>query len=60
MEHRVSSPILQRRPLYVLTIDTRGDRIRSIYFVTNPDKLSHVPGLDEQVATRSDSATRIA
>ena len=51
---------LAGRPLYVLTIDIRGERISSIYFVTNPDKLSHVPGLDEQGSTRSDSATRIA
>ena len=51
---------LAGRPLYVLTIDIRGEHISSIYFVTNPDKLSHVLGLEEQVATRSDSATRIA
>ena len=51
---------LAGRPLYVLTIDTRGEQISSIYFVTNPDKLNHIPGLDEQVSTRSDSVTRIA
>ena len=41
---------LAGRPLYVLTIDAREERITSIYFVTNPDKLSHIPGLDEQVS----------
>jgi RNA polymerase sigma-70 factor, ECF subfamily len=51
---------LAGRPLYVLTIDIRGEHISSIYFVTNPDKLSHIPGLDEQVSTPSDSAMRIA
>ena len=51
---------LAGRPLYVLTIDIRGEHISSIYFVTNPDKLTHIPGADERVSTPSDSATRIA
>ncbi len=34
------------RPLYALTVEAGEERISSIYFVTNPDKLSHVPALD--------------
>jgi RNA polymerase sigma-70 factor (ECF subfamily) len=37
---------LAGRPLYALTVETDGERISSIYFVTNPEKLSHVPALD--------------
>ena len=44
------------RPLYVLTVDTREDRISSIYFVTNPDKLSRVPGIDVSLSTDSQVA----
>jgi RNA polymerase sigma-70 factor, ECF subfamily len=47
---------LAGRPLYVLTIDTSEERIRSIYFVTNPDKLSHIPSLDEQTRVPAESA----
>jgi hypothetical protein len=36
---------LAGRPLYVLTIEIRDEHISSIYFVTNPDKLTQVPGL---------------
>jgi len=45
---------LAGRTLYVLTIDIRGEHISSIYFVTNPDKLAHIPNLKEQVATGAD------
>ena len=41
---------LAGRPLYVLTIETRGERISSIYFVTNPDKLSRLSRLDAKVS----------
>ena len=34
------------RPLYALTVEVDGERISSIYFVTNPDKLSRIPALD--------------
>lgn len=37
---------LAGRPLYALTVEASEDRIKSIYFVTNPDKLSRVPPLD--------------
>jgi arginyl-tRNA--protein-N-Asp/Glu arginylyltransferase len=33
------------RPLYVVTIDVVKDGIGAIYFITNPDKLSHIPPL---------------
>jgi RNA polymerase sigma-70 factor (ECF subfamily) len=35
----------QRKPAFVFTVDTSEDRIRSIFFITNPDKLSHIPDL---------------
>ncbi len=35
----------QRRPSFVFTLDTDGGRISSIYFITNPDKLAHIPDL---------------
>jgi len=31
------------RPHSVLTLDTRGGRVRAIYIVTNPEKLVHLP-----------------
>jgi RNA polymerase sigma-70 factor, ECF subfamily len=37
---------LADRPLYALTVEAEGERISSIYFVTNPDKLSRIPALD--------------
>jgi RNA polymerase sigma-70 factor (ECF subfamily) len=36
---------LKGKPHSVLTLDTIEGRIRAIYIVTNPDKLSHVPEL---------------
>lgn len=36
---------LNGRPFSVLTLDARDGRIRGIYIVTNPDKLSHLPNL---------------
>jgi RNA polymerase sigma-70 factor (ECF subfamily) len=51
---------LAGRPLYVLAIETRGERISSIYFVTNPDKLSRVPGLDVNESVSSDLDNRFA
>jgi len=36
---------LDGRPHSVLTIDVVDDRIRAIYVVTNPEKLSHIPTL---------------
>jgi RNA polymerase sigma-70 factor (ECF subfamily) len=33
------------RPLYVVTIDSADENISAIYFITNPDKLSHIPPL---------------
>jgi RNA polymerase sigma-70 factor (ECF subfamily) len=36
---------LKGKPHSVLTIDIADDRIRAIYIVTNPEKLSHVPDL---------------
>jgi RNA polymerase sigma-70 factor (ECF subfamily) len=33
------------RPLFAVTVETGGERISSIYFVTNPDKLSRIPNL---------------
>jgi RNA polymerase sigma-70 factor (ECF subfamily) len=38
------------RPLYALTVETREERINSIYFVTNPDKLARVPALEHEAA----------
>ncbi|HVV45325.1 MAG TPA: hypothetical protein VHC72_08960 [Bryobacteraceae bacterium] len=35
----------QRRPFSVITLEVAEGRIRSIYVVTNPEKLSHVPDL---------------
>lgn len=34
---------LADRPLYALTVEASGERISSIYFITNPDKLARVP-----------------
>jgi RNA polymerase sigma-70 factor (ECF subfamily) len=34
---------LNGKPHSVLTLDTAGGRIRAIYVVTNPEKLSHLP-----------------
>ncbi len=36
---------LDGKPHSVLTLDAGGGRIRAIYIVTNPEKLSHWPGL---------------
>lgn len=36
---------LAERPLSVFAMDAREERISAIYFVTNPDKLSHIPPL---------------
>jgi RNA polymerase sigma-70 factor, ECF subfamily len=33
------------RPISAFTFDASDGRIRAIYFVTNPDKLSHIPNL---------------
>jgi RNA polymerase sigma-70 factor, ECF subfamily len=39
---------LAGRPLYVVTVETRSERISSIYFITNTDKLVHVPAFKDQ------------
>jgi RNA polymerase sigma-70 factor, ECF subfamily len=31
------------RPFGVITLDTQDGRIRAIYMVSNPDKLTHLP-----------------
>ncbi|MGI9069817.1 MAG: hypothetical protein ACR2JB_00445 [Bryobacteraceae bacterium] len=36
---------LHGKPHSVLTLDAVGGRIRAIYVVTNPEKLSHLPEL---------------
>jgi RNA polymerase sigma-70 factor (ECF subfamily) len=36
---------LNGQPYSVLTLDTREGRIRAIYVLTNPEKLSHLPKL---------------
>jgi RNA polymerase sigma-70 factor (ECF subfamily) len=36
---------LDGKPHSVLTIDVEGDRIRTIYVITNPEKLAHLPTL---------------
>jgi RNA polymerase sigma-70 factor (ECF subfamily) len=36
---------LQGKPHSVLTLDIQDGRIREIYIVTNPEKLSHIPPL---------------
>jgi RNA polymerase sigma-70 factor, ECF subfamily len=36
---------LNGKPHSVLTLDAVGDRIRTIYIVTNPEKLAHLSGL---------------
>lgn len=36
---------LNGKPFSVLTLDTAEGRIRAIYIVTNPEKLSHIPEL---------------
>ena len=36
---------LNGKPHSVLTVHAVGDRIRAIYILTNPDKLSHLPDL---------------
>ena len=36
---------LNGKPHSVLTVHAVGDRIQTIYIVTNPDKLSHLPDL---------------
>ena len=36
---------LDGKPTFVFTMDTNEKRIRAIYFITNPDKLSHLPEL---------------
>jgi RNA polymerase sigma-70 factor (ECF subfamily) len=33
------------RPYSVVTIDIAGDRIQTVYIVTNPEKLAHLPAL---------------
>jgi RNA polymerase sigma-70 factor (ECF subfamily) len=33
------------KPSFVFTMDTNDEYIRAIYFITNPDKLSHLPDL---------------
>ncbi len=35
------------KPSFVFTMDTNEECIRSIYFITNPDKLSHIPVLPQ-------------
>jgi RNA polymerase sigma-70 factor (ECF subfamily) len=35
-------------PLYVVAIEPGTERIRSIYFITNPEKLSRIPRLTEE------------
>ena len=39
---------LDGKPHSVLTIDVEGDKIRAIYVITNPEKLTHLPELREQ------------
>jgi RNA polymerase sigma-70 factor (ECF subfamily) len=48
------------RPLYALTVETGDERINSIYFVTNPDKLSRIPALDLKDPVQSDPDIRMA
>ena len=36
---------LEGRPVSVITIDGTAERIRAVYVVTNPEKLSHLPPL---------------
>jgi len=38
---------LDGKPFSVITITCHGDRIREIYIITNPDKLSHLPEVSE-------------
>jgi RNA polymerase sigma-70 factor (ECF subfamily) len=35
------------KPSFVFTIDAGEDRIRSIFFITNPEKLAHIPDLSQ-------------
>jgi RNA polymerase sigma-70 factor, ECF subfamily len=37
---------LDGKPHSVLTLEATGDRIRTIYIVTNPDKLTHLPNIE--------------
>ncbi len=39
---------LDGKPHSVLTIDVEGDKIRAIYVITNPEKLTHLPELRER------------
>ena len=38
---------LNGKPFSVLTLDSSAGRIRAVYVMTNPDKLSHLPNLPE-------------
>ena len=48
------------RPLYALTVEAGDERINSIYFVTNPDKLSRIPALGENDPVQPDDDIRMA
>jgi len=37
---------LDGKPYSIVTLHVDGDRIRAIYVLTNPDKLSHIPNLE--------------
>jgi hypothetical protein len=36
---------LNREPSFVFTMDTNEQYIHAIYFITNPDKIKHIPDL---------------
>jgi len=38
---------LDGKPSFVFTMDTNDECIRALYFITNPDKLSHLPDLPQ-------------
>lgn len=48
------------RPLFAVTVEAGTERINSIYFITNPDKLSRVPPLDLNEPVQPVADTRIA
>lgn len=46
---------LKGEPSFVFTMDTNEEHIRAIYFITNPDKLSHVPDLPQAEISGQDN-----
>ena len=38
---------LNGKPLSAFTLDVQDDRVQAIYFVTNPEKLAHLPSLPD-------------